>query len=41
MFSELDQPAEDLIKSYVKQMPPWFQYPPVTEAKMLSRRVEN
>lgn len=34
MFNDLDQPAEELIKTYVKQMPPWFQYPDVTEAKI-------
>lgn len=34
MFNELDKPAEELIKTYVKQMPQWFQYPDVTEAKI-------
>jgi methyl-accepting chemotaxis protein len=34
MFNELDEPAEDLVETYVTELPQWFQYPDVTEAKI-------
>ena len=34
LFNELDKPAEELVGTYVTELPQWFQYPDVTEAKI-------
>jgi len=36
LFGELDEPVDELIKTYATELPQWFQYPNVTEAKLVA-----
>lgn len=34
LFGEVDRPIEELVQTYVSELPQWFQYPNVTEARI-------
>jgi len=36
LFGELEKPVDELIKTYATELPQWFQYPDVTEARLVA-----
>ena len=36
LFGELDEPVDELITTYAAELPQWFQYPAVTEARLVA-----
>ena len=36
LFGELEKPVDELIRTYATELPQWFQYPKVTEARLVA-----